>query len=136
MLDMHVHSCTKLAYKAELLSGGTHTDYGMPPQDPNANTLLSHIQKEWNEGLSYRGHVVRCSNKCLGKAEVVVEDPGKAKVSQLHVVTAIKEYISWFQVTMKNLERKRERGGRGEGEASRHKLCGRGICIKDTVWLN
>ena len=68
---------------------------------------------------TYGGHVVRCSNKCFSKTEVVVEDSSQAKVSQLHIVTAVKKYVSWFQITMKNLgtERRREKGG-GRRESS------------------
>ena len=65
-------------------------------------------------------HVVRCSHKCFSKTEVMMEDSGQTKVPQLHIVVAIEKHISWFQVTMKNLQRKKEgrkggREGRSEG---------------------
>lgn len=40
-----------------------------------------------------RRHVVRSSHKRLGKACFVVEDPGEAKVSELHIVFAAEEDV-------------------------------------------
>ena len=54
-------------------------------------------------------HVVGCSHKCFSKTEVMVEDSGQAKVSQLYIVVAIEKHVSWFQVAMKNLQREGER---------------------------
>ena len=71
---------------------------------------------------THRRHVVRCSHKCFSKTEVVMEDSGKTKVPQLHIIFAIKKHISWFQVTMKNLQRGKEGrrvGGRGEVRVGR-----------------
>ena len=54
-------------------------------------------------------HVVGCSHKCFSKTEVMVEDSGQTKVSQLYIVIAIEKHISWFQIAMKNLQREGER---------------------------
>ena len=63
-------------------------------------------------------HIVGCSHKCFSKTEVMMEDSGQAKVSQLYIVVAIEKHVSWFQVAMKNLQREEvrdKREGREEG---------------------
>ena len=69
-----------------------------------------------------RRHVVRCSHKCFSKTEVMMEDSGKTKVPQLHIIFAIKKHISWFQVTMKNLQREGRVGRRGGVRVGRERV--------------
>ena len=71
---------------------------------------------------THRRHVVRCSHKCFSKTEVMMEDSGKTKVPQLHIIFAIKKHISWFQVTMKNLQREGRVGRRGGVRVGRERV--------------
>lgn len=51
---------------------------------------------------TYRRHVVRRPNKRLCKAGVVVQNPGQAEVSELHVLLDVEEDVGWFQVPVKD----------------------------------
>lgn len=51
---------------------------------------------------THRRHVVRRSHKRLGKAGVVVEDPGETKVSELHVVLDVEEDVCGLQVPVED----------------------------------
>ena len=47
-------------------------------------------------------HVVGCADVGFGVDGVTVKDARQAKVTQLCILVSVKEYVSWFQISVQN----------------------------------